>query len=47
MPLLVATNSDATNTMNETASAMRSPAKIVGNAPKKTMRVNITVWLAP
>src|SRR5262249_30390482 len=47
MPLLVATNSDATSTMNETASAMRSPAKIVGSAPKNTMRVNITVWLAP
>ena len=47
MPVLVATNSDATSTMNDTASAMRSPAKIIGSAPKNTMRVNITIWLAP
>ena len=47
MPTLVATNSAATSTMNDTASAMRRPAKIIGSAPKNTMRRNITDWLAP
>ena len=47
MPVLEATNSAATSTMNATATAMRSPAKISGSAPKNTTRVNSTVLLAP
>ena len=38
----MATNSAATSTTNETASAICRPAKIIGSAPKNTTRVNST-----
>ena len=42
MPVLVATNSDATSTMNATASAILRPAKIVGSAPGRITRITFT-----
>jgi len=42
MPVFAATNSAATSTTKDTASAILRPAKISGSAPKNTTRVNIT-----